>query len=67
MNAPIDPALLAGLGIPGAIAKREPDAVFAWFSTRRLVIMKDGDAISLSADDVSNLARFVDRFDQGAL
>lgn len=67
MNAPIDPALLASLGIPGAIAKREPDAVFAWFSTNRLAIMKDGDAISLSADDVRSLARFVDRFDQGGV
>lgn len=67
MNAPIDPALLAGLGIPGAIAKREPDAVFAWFPTNRLVIMKGGDAISLSADDVRSLARFVDRFDQGGV
>ena len=47
------------LGIPACIAKREPDAVYMWCSMRRLIILKDGDAINLSADDIRALARFV--------
>lgn len=50
--------------IPGCIAKREPEAIFAWFSTNRLTVMKDGDAISLSADDLIILRRFLGQFER---
>jgi hypothetical protein len=48
---------------PGYIRKQEPDAVFAWFSTRRLVVIKDETTISLSADDLRRLRQFFDSFD----
>ncbi len=53
MNSPTPPQ------IPGCIAKREPDAVFAWSSARRLQIIKGNKPTSLSADDLRNLLRFV--------
>lgn len=46
--------------IPGCIAKREPDADYGWFSSRRLLVAKDGDAISLSADDLRRLFDFIE-------
>lgn len=45
--------------IPGCIAPRESDAVFAWSSARRLQIIKGGDITDLSADDLRSLLRFV--------
>jgi hypothetical protein len=46
--------------IPGCIAKREPDADFAWFSNRRLLIAKGDAAVSLSADDLRRFFDFVE-------
>lgn len=60
MNAPLDPDLLAGLETPEFLKPKEPPAIYAWFSTRRLLVVKDGAHISLSADDVRALARFVE-------
>lgn len=45
--------------IPGCIARREPDAVFAWSSSRRLQVVKAGKTTDLSADDLRGLLRFV--------
>lgn len=56
MNAPRTPPR----EIPSCIAKREPDAVFAWSSVRRLEIIKGGKPTSLSADDLRGLLRFVE-------
>lgn len=56
MNAPRIPA-----EIPACIAKREQDAIYGWFSTRQLLVVKDGKTITLSADDLLNLVRFIDR------
>lgn len=55
MNAPRIPA-----EIPACIAKREPDAIYGWFSTRRLLVIKDGQQLTLSADDVKQLFNFVE-------
>lgn len=55
MNAPQIPR-----EIPSCIAKNEPDAIFGWFSTRRLLVIKDGVTVSLSADDVRKLGMFVE-------
>ena len=67
MNAPHSPIPLppplTGEGvreIPGCIAKREADADYAWFSSRHLLVLKDGDTISLSPDDLRRLFAFVD-------
>lgn len=56
MNMPHPPAR----EVPGCIAKAEPDAIFAWYSTRRLLVIKDGVQISLSPDDILKLGRFVE-------
>jgi hypothetical protein len=67
MNAPDPLSMLRGaVDVPDFLVKGEPDAVFAWISTRRLAIIKGEVAISLSADDVRALARFVERFDGGS-
>jgi hypothetical protein len=64
MNAPDTLHMLRGaVEVPDFLVKGEPDAIFAWFSTRRLAIIKGEVAISLSVDDVRALARFVERFD----
>lgn len=55
MNAPLLP-----VEIPSCLTKREPDAIYAWFSTRRLLVIKDGKQLTLSADDVKGLFSFVD-------
>lgn len=55
MNAPHDTR-----EIPGCIAKREPEAAFAWFSNRRLLIVKGAVELSLSADDLKRLFNFVE-------
>lgn len=55
MNAPRDPH-----DIPGCIAKREPDAEFAWFSNHRLLVSKGNAAVSLSADDLKRLLNFIE-------
>lgn len=58
---PNAPRSITGLReIPGCIAKHEPEAVYAWFSTRRLVVTKGKQCIELSADDLRGLMRFVD-------
>lgn len=46
--------------VPGCIAKREPDADYAWFSHRHLLITKGDAAVSLSADDLKRLFAFID-------
>ena len=46
--------------VPECIAKREPDAAYGWFSNRRLLVSKGDAAISLSADDLRGLLRFVE-------
>jgi hypothetical protein len=56
MNARATPPLRE---VPGCIAKREADAVFAWSSVRRLEIVKGNKPTSLSADDLRSLLRFV--------
>lgn len=56
MNAPRLPR-----EIPTCIAKREPDAIFGWFSTRQLMIIKGEQTMTLSADDLLGLVRFIDR------
>lgn len=55
MNAPCAPP-----EIPSCLAKREPDAIYGWFSTRRLLVIKDGQQLTLSADDVKGLFNFVE-------
>lgn len=45
---------------PAGLLHQEPAALFAWWSSRRLLIVKDGDTLSLSADDVRALGRFVE-------
>lgn len=50
---------------PDFLRKKEPDAIYGWYSTGRLMILKDDRQISLSADDLANLRRFFDQFDQG--
>lgn len=55
MNSPMLPR-----EIPACIAKHEPDAIYGWFSSRCLLIVKDGETVTLSADDLRNLVRFID-------
>ena len=62
MNAP----MTAMPEIPSFLEKREPDAQFAWWSTGRLLIVKDGNTVSLSADDLANLRRFFNQFEVAA-
>jgi len=45
--------------IPDCIAKREPEAVFALSSARRLQVIKGSKVTDLSADDLRGLLRFV--------
>lgn len=42
--------------------RKEPPAIYGWFSSGRLVVIKDGDAISLSRDDLAGLRDFVMKF-----
>lgn len=58
MNAPTPPQ--DAREIPACIARREPDAEYAWSSRRRLQVLKGGEAVSLSADDLRGLLRFVE-------
>lgn len=53
---------------PDFLRKKEPDAIYGWYSTGRLVILKADRQISLSADDLANLRRFCGQFgeDDGA-
>lgn len=53
-----DPGLLECLETPEFLKRREPDAIYMWTSTKRLIVTKDGDAISLSGDDIRALIRF---------
>lgn len=59
MNAPTARKVLE-LEAPGILRREAPAATFAWFSTRQLLVIKDGDTITLSADDVRALGRFVE-------
>lgn len=56
MNTPRD------VEIPAFLEKREPPAIFSWWSTGRLLIVKDGGQVSLSRDDLAALRRFFDQF-----
>lgn len=49
-----------GREIPGCLTKHEPDAEYAWSSKRRMQVLKGGEAVSLSADDLRGLLRFVE-------
>lgn len=60
MNAPA-----TATTIPGFLQKNEPDAIFGWYSTGRLMILKADRQISLSTDDLANLRRFFDQFAPG--
>lgn len=46
--------------VPGWIAKKQPDAVFAWVSTMQLDISKGDADVTLSADDLRRLMKFID-------
>lgn len=54
MNAPVE--------IPAFLEKKEPDAIYSWWSTGRLLILKGDGQVSLSRDDLANLRRFFDQF-----
>jgi hypothetical protein len=62
-NAGGTPALQGGE--PPAFLRREKPALYGWFSSGRLVIVKDDTAISLDRDDLADLRRFFDQFDRG--
>lgn len=49
--------------IPAFLERREPAAIFSWWSTGRLQINKDGTQVSLSKDDLSEMRRFVEQFE----
>lgn len=57
---PITNASRTPCEVPGCIAKREPDAEYAWSSKRRLQVLKGDQAVSLSADDLRGLFNFVE-------
>lgn len=62
MNAPeriCDSGLLAGLETPEFLKRAEAEALYAWWSSRRLLIIKDGATVSLCADDLRGLLRFL--------
>ena len=61
MNAP-DRKLLA-LDIPGAIRRAASPAHYGWWSNRTLQIIKGDDVITLDADDIRALLRFINQFD----
>lgn len=48
---------------PPAFLRREQPAIFGWFSSGRLVILKGGEAISLDRDDLADLRRFLGDFE----
>jgi len=48
---------------PPAFLRRDQPAIYGWFSSGRLVILKEGDAISLSRDDLAELRRFISDFE----
>lgn len=56
MNAPLPRE------IPTFLEKKEPDALYAWWSNGRLLIVKDEGTVSLSRDDLANLRRFFAQF-----
>jgi len=53
----------APVEIPEFLQKREPDALFAWWSNGRLLIVKDKESVSLSTDDLHSLRRFLGQFE----
>jgi hypothetical protein len=55
----------APVEIPEFLQKREPDAIFGWWSNGRLLIVKDEDSVSLSTDDLASLRRFLSQFEGG--
>lgn len=57
---PITNASRTAAEIPACLAKREPDADYGWFSSRRLLIAKGDAAVSLSANDLRRLFDFVE-------
>jgi len=50
------------LDVPSFLQKREPPALYAWWNTGRLLIVKDEATVSLSCDDLAELRRFFDQF-----
>lgn len=57
MNAPENKRLQ---GTMPQCLRRDQPARFAWWSDRRLMIVKGEDTLQLDADDVRDLARFVE-------
>ncbi len=57
MNAPDRKVL--DLGIPAFLERAEQAAVCLWSSAKRLVIVKDGDTVSLSPEDIKIVLDFV--------
>ncbi len=55
MNAPRE--------APDFLKRKEADALFAWWSSGRLLIMKDKTKVSLSGDDLLALRRFLAQFE----
>lgn len=61
MNAP---EVLKPREIPAFLLRTEPLAQFAYWSSGRLLIVKDEVTVSLSPDDLQELRRFVSQFDK---
>lgn len=61
MNAP---EALKPREIPAFLQRNEPLAQFAYWSSGRLLIVKDEQAISLSPDDLLEMRRFVSQFEK---
>lgn len=59
MNAPTVRAVL-DLQPPAFVLRQEPPAEYCWWSSRRLLIIKDGETISLSPDDMRHLFAFIE-------
>jgi hypothetical protein len=61
MNAPAATKVLE-LGIPAFLQPPQPkeEAVYLWSSAHCLVVIRDGDSVTLTADDLHRLFNFVD-------
>ncbi|MDD5176791.1 MAG: hypothetical protein PHQ05_10255 [Sterolibacterium sp.] len=64
MNMPT--TRLPALEIPAFLERREPLAQYGLWSNGRFLIVKDDVSISLSQDDLRELRRYFDQFDNGA-
>lgn len=64
MNAPADRKVLELE--PPAMLRRSQPAKYGWWSDRTLMIVKDGETMTLDADDLRDLRSFFGQFDGGA-